>query len=75
MAPKRKSTPGLNPLQSSGSSSFSDPIPRLHVWFSDGKAQQDFLENFQKRCIHLEHHVVLLEFSDTPLPGVIRTRG
>ena len=46
MAPRRKSTLGWNPFQGSGSSSSSDPIPLLHIWFHDGKAQQDFLENF-----------------------------
>ena len=75
MTPKvRKSIPGQNPLQGSDSSS-SDPIPPLHVWFHDGKAQKDFLENFQKCGVHLERHVILLDFSDTPLPTVIRTLG
>ena len=74
MAPKRKSTPGRNPLQGSNSSSSSNPIPPLHVQFRDEKAQQDFLENFQKHDVHLERHVVLSDFSDTPPPGVIRTR-
>ena len=47
MAPKvRKSTPGQNPLQSSGSFSSSDPLPPFHVWFHDEKACWDFLENF-----------------------------
>ena len=47
MAPKvRKSTPGQNPLQGSGSSSSSDPLPPLHVWFHDEKACWDFSENF-----------------------------
>ena len=58
MAPKaRKSIPAWNPL-GSGSSSL-DPIPPLHVWFHDGRAQKDFLENFQKHGIHPERHVVL----------------
>ena len=38
MVPKaHKSTLGWNPLQGSSSSS-SDPIPPLHVWFHDEKA-------------------------------------
>ena len=73
MAPKRKSTMAWNPL---GFGSSSDlPTPLLHVRFHDGKAQQDFLENFQKCGVHLERHVVLSVFSETPLPRVIRTRG
>ena len=44
IAPKRKSTLAWNPL---GFGSSSDlPTPLLHVQFHDGKAQQDFLENF-----------------------------
>ena len=74
MASKPKSTPSRNPLQGSNSSSFSNPIPPLHVQFHDGKAQQDFLKNFQKHSIHPERHVVLSDFSDTPPPDVIRTR-
>ena len=38
MAPKRRSTLGRNPFQGFSSSSSSDPIPPLHVWFCDGKA-------------------------------------
>ena len=53
MAPKRKSTPSGNPL-CSGASSSSDPTPS-HVQFRDGKARQDFLENFSKRGIHSKH--------------------
>ena len=53
MAPKRKSTPSGNPLCSRASSS-SDPTPS-HVKFRDGKARQDFLENFTKRGIHSKH--------------------
>ena len=46
MTPKvRKSTSTQNPL-GSGSSSSSDPIPPLHVWFRDKKARKDFLVNF-----------------------------
>ena len=74
MVPKAcKSTPAWNPL-GSGSSS-SNPIPSLHVWFRDEKAWKDFLENSQKHGIHLKCHVILLDFSDTSLPFVIRTRG
>ena len=74
MAPKRKSTLARNSL-GFGSSSSDPLVPPLHVWFCDGKAQQDFLENFQKHGIHLEHHVVLSDFSDIPFPTIIRTQG
>jgi len=75
MAPKAcKSTPSQNPLQGSDSSS-SDLIPPPHVRFHDEKAQKDFLENFKKRGVHSERHVILSDFSDTPLPVVIRTWG
>ena len=70
MAPKRKSTPTRNPFGFGSSSSYT---PSLHVQFHDEKAQQDFLKNFKKRGIHLERHIILLNFSNTPLPSVIRT--
>ena len=73
MAPKRKSTMAWNPLGSESSS--SNPTPLLHIWFHDVKAQQDFLENFQRCGFHLERHVILSIFSDISLPGVIWTRG
>ena len=47
-----KSTLAKNPL-GSGSSSSDPLVLPLHVRFRDGKAQQDFLENFQKRGVHL----------------------
>ena len=72
MAPKRKSTPTRNPFGFGSSSSYT---PSLHVQFHDEKAQQDFLKNFQKRGIHLERHIILSNFSNTPLPSVIRTQG
>ena len=72
MALKRKSTLAQNPL-GFGSSSFDTPL--LHVQLYDGKAQHDFLENFQRRGVHSKCHVILLDFFDTPLLGVIRTRG
>ena len=72
MAPKRKSTPSQNPFHSRTSS--SNLTPTL-VQFRDGKAHQDFLENFSKRDIHSEHHVVLSDFFDTALPIVIHSRG
>ena len=59
---------------SSGSSS-SAPIPSLHVQFRDENAWKDFLENFQECGVHPKRHVILSDFSDTPLPAVIRTRG
>ena len=73
MAPKRKSTSAWNPLGSKSSS--SNLVPPLHIQFHYRKVQQDFLENFQKCCIHPECHVILSEFSDTPLPRVIQTWG
>ena len=72
MAPKRKSTPSQNPLRSRTSS--SNPTP-TYVWFRDGKAHQDFLENFSKCGVHPERHVVLSDFADTTLPDVIHSRG
>ena len=33
------------------------------------------MDNFQKLSVHLECYVILSDFSDTPLSGVIRTRG
>ena len=70
MAPKCKFTLAQNPSGSKSSTS-DPPIPSLHVRFRDGKAQQDFLENFQKRGIHPKRHVVLSDFSNTFLLGVI----
>ena len=71
-APKRKSTPSRNPLRFGTSS--SDPTP-LHVRFRDEKAHKDFSENFSKRGIHSECHVVLSNFSDIALSTVIHSRG
>ena len=73
MAPKRKFTPARNPLGSRSSSFFDTPF--LHFQFRDGKAQQDFLENFQRHGIHPMRHVILSNFFDIPLLGVIQTRG
>ena len=73
IAPKHKSTPSQNPLCSRASSS-SNPTPSF-VRFRDDKARKDFSENFCRRGIHLEHHVVLSDFSDTDLPTVIHSRG
>ena len=72
MAPKHKSTISRNPLYSRWSSSSSpfDPTPS-HIWFCDEMAKSNFFENFSRRGIHLEHQVVLLDFSDTNLPIVI----
>ena len=52
MAPKRKSTPARNPLQS-GASSSTDPSPST-VRFRDDDAFKAFSENFSKRGIHSE---------------------
>ena len=75
MAPKAgKSIPGQNPLQGFDSSS-SNPIPPPHIQFHDENTRKDFLENFQKCGVHLERHVILLNFFNTPLLAVIQTRG
>ena len=74
MAPKRKSTLAQNPLGFRSSSSFFD-TPPFQVQFHDVKAQKDFFENFQRCGVQLEHHIILSDFSNTPLPGVIWTRG
>ena len=74
MAPKRKSTPSQNPLRFKAFSSSSDLTPS-HVQFRDDKAWKDFSENFSRRVIHLEHQVILSDFSDTELPTVIHSRG
>ena len=55
-------------------SSSSDPTP-ISVRFRDEKAHKDFSENFSKRGVHSERHVVLADFADTDLPDVIHTRG
>ena len=73
MAPKRKFTLSQNPLHSEASSS-SDPTPSF-VWFHDNEARKDFSENFCRRGIHSERHIVLSDFSDTDLPTVIHSRG
>ena len=72
MAPKRKSTPSRNPLRPGTSS--SDPT-LTHIRFRDGKAHQDFLENFSKHGIHSKRHVVLSNFSNTALPTIIHSQG
>ena len=72
MVPKCKITPSQNPFHY-GASSF-DPTP-LHVQFHDEKAQKDFSENFSKRGVQSEHHVILSDFSDTTIPTVIHSRG
>ena len=64
----------IGTLFHSGSSSSFD-LPPLHVRFCDEKAHQDFSENFSKRGVHLERHVILLDFAGTPLPDVIHTQG
>ena len=73
MAPKCKCTPSLNPLHSGASSSFN-PTPSS-VRFRDENAHKDFSENFCRRGIHSERHVILLDFSNTDLPTVIHNRG
>ena len=76
MAPKHKSTSSQNPLrfEASSSSSHFDLSP-FHVWFCDEKAKTDFFESFSRCDIHLEHQVVLLDFSNIDLPTIIYSRG
>ena len=74
MAPKCKSTLSQNPLRSGASTSSSNPTPS-HVRFRDDKARNDFLENFSQQGIHLEHQVILSDFSNIDLPTVIYSRG
>ena len=73
MAPKRKSTPARNPFRF-GVSSSSDPT-LSHIWFRDDDAFKAFSENFSRRGIHSERHVVLSDFADTDLPSIIQSRG
>ena len=73
MAPKRKSTPALNPLHSSAFLSF-DSTP-LSLRFRDDDAHKAFSENFFRRGIHSERQVILSDFADTDLPSVIHSRG
>jgi len=77
LAPKRKSTLSQNPLHFGASSSSSSPSDSTssHVRFRDDKARKDFSKNFSQRGIHLEHQVVLSDFSDTDLPTIIYSRG
>ena len=73
MAPKRKSTLSQNLLHS-GASSSSDPTPSF-VQFHDENARKNFSENFCRRGIHLECHIILSDFSDIGLSIVIHSRG
>ena len=74
MAPKCKFNLTQNPFHSRSSSSFDLLVALLHVRFRDEKVYQDFSKNFSKRGVHLERHVILSDFADTPLPDVIHTR-
>ena len=71
MASKSKTTLSWNLLHS-GTSFFN---PTLFVKFHDEKTGQDFSENFSKRGIHSERHVILSDFSNTALPTVIHSQG
>ena len=73
MAPKYKSTPPQN-LLCFGASSSSDPTPS-HIWFRDEDARKDFSKNFSRRGVHLEHRVILSDFSNIDLPTVIHCQG
>jgi len=74
MAPKRKSAPSRNLLRFRASSSSFDPTPS-HIRFRDDDARKDFSKNFSRRGVHLEHQVILADFTDTDLPDVIHSRG
>ena len=67
----KKTIPSKNSIRR-GSSSSS--FPPDFVWFRDEKTRNDFFENFSNRAIHSERHVILFDFSDTPLPGAISSR-
>ena len=73
MAPKRKSALSQNPLHPRTSSS-SDPTPS-HIRIHDEDAWKDFSENFSRRDIHSERQVVLLDFANTDISFIIRSRG
>ena len=71
MTPK-KTIPSKNSIRRG---SFSSSFPHDFVWFRDEKIRNDFFENFSNREIHSERHVILFDFSNTPLPGAISSRG
>ena len=73
MAPKRKSTLARNPLRFDASSS-TDPSPSIFR-FRDDDAFKAFSENFSRRDIHSERQVVLLDFANTDISFIIRSRG
>ena len=58
----------------SKASSSSDPTSSS-IWFRNEDARKDFSENFSWRGVHLEHWVILSDFSDIDLPTVIHSRG
>ena len=70
MALKCKSASVQNPLHFESSSSN---LPSTHVRFCDEKAHQDFSDNFYKRGVYLERHMILSDFANTTLPDVIYT--
>ena len=72
MAPKRKSTLAQNPLHSGAFSSF-DSAP-LSLQFCDDDAHKKFSENFSRRGVHSERHVILADFVNIDLPTVIHNR-
>ena len=75
MAPKqRKSIPTQTPHGSWSSFSSFPPVPS-HIRFHDEKAKTNLFENFQAYGVQPERQVILLDFSDTTLPDVIRTQG
>ena len=72
LTPKRKSTLARNPLHSSAFSSFDSAPLSLH--FRDDDAHKAFSENFSRQGVHLEHQVILVDFTDTDLPTIIHSR-
>ena len=72
VAPK-KSIPSKNLISRHGSSSTSSPSIRDR--FCDSKSQQNFDENLSDKAIYSEHHVILSDFLDTSLVGVLSFRG
>ena len=75
MAPK-KSVPSKNLITRRGSSSSSSlPFILGSDRFHDSKSQKHFDENFSDMVIHSQHHVILSDFLDTPLPRAFSSRG
>ena len=72
-ARKCKADSSRNPLHF-GSSTLSNPTPSSFR-FRDEDAWRDFSENFSRQGVLLECRVILVNFANTGLPNVIRSRG